>query len=359
MTYGFIPMGNRIVGTGIAQPPLEVSNFDLSRIMDTSDDWIQRRTGVARRRFVEAGTGASDLATEACRAAVADSGVDLVDIDLLVTATMTPDYFAPGIAPLVHDKLGLAPGPAFDVRHQCSGFLYALDLADAQLASGRARTALVVGAEVHAGYLRFGRNWEVLRGERDEIDADDYAASTESRGWAVLFGDGAGAMVLQADDGPGGLTNRSLHTDGSLFELIHVPGAGFVHQPWLDATQLDAGLHLPHMDGGALFKNAVRLMPAAVREVVAADGRTVDDIDLVVSHQANERITAAMRSELGVDVETAPSNIADHGNTTAATLPILFHELRAAGRVQPGDYVVFTAFGAGAHWGAIGYDVPG
>lgn len=350
-------MGNHIIGTGIATPPLEISNDDLSRIMETSDEWIRRRTGVARRRFVEPGTGASDLAVEAGRAALADCGLGVDDVDLLVTATMTPDYFAPGIAPLVHDKLGLRSGAAFDVRHQCSGFLYALDLADAQLASGRARTALVVGAEVHAGYLRFGQNWDVLRGLTETIDDDDYAASTESRAWAVLFGDGAGAVVLRSDDRAGGITNGSLHTDGSLFKLIHVPGAGFVHRPWLDATQLDAGLHLPHMDGGSLFKNAVRLMPAAVREVAATDGKTVADIDLVVSHQANERITAAMRNELGVDVETAPSNIADHGNTTAATLPILFHELRRDGRVQPGDYVVFTAFGAGAHWGAIGYEV--
>lgn len=351
-------MGSHIIGTGIAAPPLEVTNDDLSRIMDTSDAWIQRRTGVERRRFVEPGTGSSDLAVEACRAALDDGGLQASDIDLLVTATMTPDYFAPGIAPLVHDKLGLESGAAFDVRHQCSGFLYAMDLADAHLASGRARTALVVGAEVHAGYLRFGRNWDVLFGRTDDVDPDDYAASTESRAWAVLFGDGAGAMVLRAADRPGGMTTTSLHTDGSLFKLIHVPGAGFVHRPWLDATQIDAGLHLPHMDGGSLFKNAVRLMPAAVREVAAADGRTVDDIALVVSHQANDRITAAMRAELGVPVDVAPSNIAMHGNTTAATLPILFHELRRDGRVRPGDYVVFTAFGAGAHWGAIGYEVP-
>lgn len=351
-------MGNHIIGTGIAQPPLEVTNDDLSRIMDTSDDWILRRTGVARRRFVAPGTGASDLAVEACQLALDSADLTVDDIDLLVTATMTPDYFAPGIAPLVHNKLGLESGAAFDVRHQCSGFLYALDLADAQLASGRARTALVVGAEVHAGYLRFGQNWDVLRGRTDTINAADYAASTDSRGWAVLFGDGAGAMVLQADERSGGISTSALHTDGSLFKLIHVPGAGFVHQPWLDGTQLDAGLHLPHMDGSSLFKNAVRLMPAAVREVAAADGRTVDDIDLVVSHQANDRITVAMRAELGVDVETAPSNIAAHGNTTAATLPILFHELRSQGQVQSGDYVVFTAFGAGAHWGAIGYVVP-
>jgi len=351
-------MGNHIIGSGIATPPLEVTNDDLSRIMDTSDDWVRRRSGVVRRRYVTPGTGASDLAAEAGLAALDNCGLGPGDIDLLVTATMTPDHFAPGIAPLVHDKMGLPSGAAFDVRQQCSGFLYALDLADAQLSSRRARRALVIGAEVHTGYLQFGKNWDVLLGLTDTIDADDYAASTEGRGWGVLFGDGAGAMVLQADDRPGGITSRSLHTDGSLFELIHVPGAGFVHRPWLDATQLEAGLHLPHMDGGALFKNAVRLMPDAVRKVVAADGRTVADIDLIVAHQANDRITAAMRKELGVDADIAPSNIANHGNTTAGTLPILFHELRRDRRMAAGDYVVFTAFGAGAHWGAIGYEVP-
>lgn len=353
-------MGCVISGSGRAVPDRVVTNDDLARVMGTSDAWIRRRTGVAQRHLADPGVGASDLAAQAVHAALRDAAVDASEVDLLVTATMTPDRFAPGIAPLVQLKAGLGPVAAYDLRQQCSGFLYGLDLADAFLSSGRARTAVVVGAEVHSGYLPLGSGFEVLRGTRSEPDPADVAAATEARGWAVLFGDGAGAMVLRRHDDPDvGFVARRLHSDGNDFELISVPGVGFAHQPYVDAAQLEARLHWPHMNGAELFRRAAVLMPAAVRDVVADAGTSLQSLSLVVAHQANERIVEALRQALALDDVVVPSNISRYGNTTAATLPILFDEQRRDGRVGPGDEVCFTAFGAGSHWGALLYRQPG
>lgn len=327
--------------------------------MDTSDEWITKRTGVRQRYCSAPGFGASDLAIEACTKALADAKVQPADVDLLVTATMTPDEFVPGIAPTVQTALGLGTIGAFDIRQQCSGFLYGLDMADAAIASGRARTVLVVGAESHTGYMPFGSSWEILRGQRSgPPDADAYAAATESRGWSVLFGDGAGALVLQADPEAPGVLSSVLNTDGTLADLIRVRAAGFKQQPWLDAAQITAGMHHPTFNGLELFRQAARRMPESVRHVVDAAGLAMDDVDVVVAHQANERILDAVRKEMGVDIDMIPSNIANYGNTTAATLPLMFHELRQDGRIESGSLVCFTAFGAGAHWGALLYRHP-
>jgi 3-oxoacyl-[acyl-carrier-protein] synthase-3 len=354
-------LGNVIAGTGMFVPENVVTNQDLARIMDTSDDWITTRTGVKERRFVDPGVGSSDLAIEASRRSLADAGADPGQVDLLVTATMTPDHFAPGIAGLVQSGLGLGHVAAFDIRQQCSGFLYALDLADSMIISGKAETALVVGAEVHAGFLPWSQaTWDRLLGRNEKPLSDaDYARNTEHRGWSVIFGDGAGAMVLRRGDrGDEGLLATSLHTDGAGFELIWVPGIGFKQRPYVSSEQLERDAHLPVMDGGSLFRSAVRLMPEAAREVTARSGLTIDDVDVVVAHQANERILEGMRRQLGVGAEKVPSNIGGYGNTTAATLPILYHELRQAGRVGPGRLVCFAAFGAGAHYGAALYREP-
>ena len=354
-------MGSQIIGTGIAVPDNVVSNHDLTRIMDTSDDWITTRTGVKERRFVDVGTGASDLGITAGQKALADACVEPAEIDLLITATMTPDYIAPGISGLVQDGLGLGHITAFDLRQQCSGFLYGLDLADAYLAGGRAETALVVGAEVHGGFLPWSeRSWEVVLGDTSEpIPDEDYATNTKHRAWSVLFGDGAGAMVLRRDNNrEQGILASSLHTDGDAFELIWVPEVGFKQRPYVSAERLAAEAHLPTMDGGGLYRRAVRLMPEAAEQVLTTAGLTLDDVDIVVAHQANDRILEGVRKQFGMGPEQVPSNIAGYGNTTAATLPILFHELRQGGRVQPGTMVCFAAFGAGAHYGAVLYREP-
>ncbi len=353
-------MGSVITGTGIALPDNVVSNHDLARIMDTTDDWITSRTGVKERRFVDPGVGASDLAVEAVDASLADAGVEPTAVDALVTATMTPDYLAPGIAGLVQSGSGLGHIAAYDLRQQCSGFLYGIDLADALIASGRAETVVVVGAEVHAGFLPWSEeSWRaVLSGDVDVSD-EDHQRNTTYRAWSVLFGDGAGAMVLRRNDVPDeGILATSLHTDGDSFELIWVPGVGFKQRPYVSVDDISHDRHLPRMDGGGLFRKAVRLMPEAANSVLAKSGLHLDDVDVVVAHQANDRILEGVRKQFGVGAEKVPSNIGSYGNTTAGTLPILYHELRAAGRVTPGTVVCFAAFGAGSHYGAALYREP-
>ncbi len=353
-------MTSVITGTGVAVPPNVVTNDDLGRIMDTSDEWIRSRSGIEERRFVDPGTGSSDLAVEAAQAALADAAVDVSSVDALITATMPPDFMNPGIASLVQDKLGLGTIPAFDLRQQCSGFLYGLDLADALISSDRADTVVVAGAEVHAGYQPWGDAWDIVLGRTDRAPtALEWETATAHRGWSVLFGDGGGAMVVQRSDAPDlGILGSVLHSDGSHFSLIVGGDFGFLHRPYVSEAMLAAGLHLPRMDGSGLYRHAVRLMPEAIAEVLEKSRYSVDDLDVVVAHQANDRIVAGVRRQLGVDEFLVPSNIARWGNTTAATLPILFHELRSEGRVGPGALVCFTAFGAGAHWGALLYRQP-
>jgi len=353
-------MGSHITGTGISVPENVVSNHDLARIMDTDDEWIVSRTGVKERRFVDAGVGSSDLAIAAVGAALADSGLGPASVDALVTATMTPDYLAPGIAGLVQAGAGLSHIAAYDIRQQCSGFLYGLDLADSLIASDRADTVVVVGAEVHAGFQPWGEeSWKAVLGTGGPISESDYARNSQHRSWSVVFGDGAGAMVIrrgETDDV--GILASSLHTDGESFELIWVPGVGFKSRPYVSADQLAADGHLPRMDGGGLFRRAVELMPEAAQAVLEKSGLTLDEVDLVVAHQANDRILEGVRRRFGMSPDKVPSNIGSYGNTTAATLPILYHELRDSGRVQPGMLICFAAFGAGAHYGAVLYRVP-
>ena len=357
-----------ITGTGVAVPPNVVTNDDLTRIMDTTDEWIRSRTGVVTRRFVDPGTGTSDLAAEAARAALRDAGVSGDQVDMLVCATMTPDRQNPGIAGAVQHKAGLGGAATFDLRQQCAGFLFGLDLADMLISTGRAGTVVVVGAEVHAGYLPWGDSWQILLGETDRPPTnDERALATRHRAWSVLFGDGAGAMVLREQAAassrppaaPEGILSSVLRTDGAHADLIEVPGLGSEQRPYADAAQIAAGLHHPAMNGAGLYRLAVETMPAAVREALEAAGCELDELDLVVAHQANDRILDGARRRLGVDEMVMPSNIGHWGNTTAATLPILYHELRQQGRVAAGSLVAFTSFGAGAHWGAVLYREPG
>jgi len=352
-------MGSIITGTGMAVPPDVVTNDDLAKVMDTSDEWIRTRSGVGRRHVAKAGVGSTDLATTAGLAALDDAGVDPIQVDALISATMTPDHYAPGNAPIIQRKMGLGHVAAYEIRQQCSGFVYGLDLADSLLATEKADTVLVVGAEVHAGYMPFDRGaWDIVLGRSDATPTDaQRARATEARGWAVLFGDGAGAFVIQRSADPDvGMLASTLHTNGEHFDLIHVPGLGFVHQPFVDQVQLEAGLHVPTMNGRELFRQAVHLMPDAVSSVAKAAGVAVSDLDLVIAHQANDRILAGVRKGAGLTAEQVPSNIGRYGNTTAATLPILYHEQRSS--IAPGALVAFTAFGAGAHWGAVLYREP-
>ena len=347
-----------ITGTGIDVPRRVVTNEDLSRLMDTSDEWIRTRTGVRERRIASPEESTASLGAAAARNALADAGVGPADVDALIVATMTPDYYAPGSAPIVQDLLGLGRVPTYDLRQQCSGFLYALDLADGLIGSGRAGTVLVVGSEIHTMYQPWAEQIGPLLDAGIEPTRSEYERNTRFRDWSVLFGDGAGAFVLTGSEGEAGWVKAELRTDGALFDLISVPAIGSRSRPYVVAADIEKEQHMPVMNGGSLFRNAVRLMPRAVDELLAATGMEREDIAVVVAHQANARIVDAVARGLGLTEDRVPKNLDRYGNTTAASLPLLYHELRKAGSISPGDLVCFVAFGAGAHWGAGLYREP-
>ncbi|HCZ32717.1 MAG TPA: 3-oxoacyl-ACP synthase [Holophagaceae bacterium] len=349
-------MRSVITGTGVSLPPHVVTNEALSRLMDTSDEWIRVRSGIQERRYAEPGQGSTDLGVIAARHAIADAGLSPTDIDAVVFATMTPDHVLPGNGPLLQTALGLGDIPTFDIRQQCSGFLYGLELADLFIQSGRYRRVLLVGAEVHTPFMPWHLGWDTLIGQstRDITEAER-AENTLSRDRTVLFGDGAGAVVIEPREGGAGLGTIRLHTDGTGAGVLTMLGASFKRRPFVTHEQIQSGETLPVMSGKEVFKAAVTLMPQAVREVCGASGLAVEDLDLVLVHQANLRIIEGVQKALGLPPEKVPHNIERYGNTTAATLPILFHECRAQGLVRPGMNLVFTALGSGLHWGAALY----
>ncbi|HEX6083837.1 MAG TPA: beta-ketoacyl-ACP synthase III [Thermoanaerobaculia bacterium] len=350
-------MGSFITGSGIGIPKNVVPNDALSRIMDTTDEWIRTRSGVAQRHYVDDGQGSSDLGVLAATAALEDAGRTKDDIDAIVFATMTPDHFFPGNGPVLQSKMGFRESiPAFDIRQQCSGFLYGLDLADSLIRSGKYARVLLIGADVHSPFMPWQNGWSsTVGGEVRDITPEEFAANTAIRDRTVLFGDGAGAVVVERSENGAGILATKLFTDGSNIEALYVPGVGFRHRPYVSHEQIDASDFIPVMEGRAVFKEAVSRMPAAVREVCAAAGVEVSELDLLLVHQANLRIIEAVANQLGLPKEKVPHNIDRYANTTAGTLPILFHEMRTSGRVPKGSLICFTALGAGLHWGAALY----
>jgi 3-oxoacyl-[acyl-carrier-protein] synthase-3 len=348
-------MRSVIVGSGSEIPPHRVTNAMLARIMDTSDEWIRERSGVEARHYVEPGTGTSDLGVAAARRALEMSGTAPEDIDLVVFATMTPDHFFPGASSLLQKKLGLRQVPCFDIRQQCVGFLYGLQLVDAHIRSGLARTVLLVGAEIHTGFMPYtAANWEHLYGRSPVAPTpEEFAWNTKFRHLTVLFGDGGAAVVVKASaDSDRGVIDTELHTDGTHFDKLYVPGAGFARRPYIDPEQIARGEHIPVMDGRHVFKMATTNMIEVAHSVLKRNGLNVDDLKLVLMHQANRRINEYCQKALGLPDEKVPHNIDRYGNTTAATVPLLWDEAARGGRLLPGDLVLMVAFGAGMSWGA-------
>jgi 3-oxoacyl-[acyl-carrier-protein] synthase-3 len=347
-----------ITGSGIGVPKNVVRNDALARIMDTSDEWIRTRSGIEQRHYADPGEGSAELGMIAAQNALAAAERTTSDIDAVIFATMTPNYFFPGNGPVLQAKMGFGSIPTFDIRQQCSGFLYGLDLADSLIRSGKHQRVLLVGAEVHTPFMPWQNGWDITIGLADrEVTPEEYAANTAIRDRTVLFGDGAGAVVVEArdeSDGRGILASK-LHTDGSNIEALFVRGVGFRHRPYVSREEIDAGDPIPTMEGRAVFKEAVSRMPQAVREVCAIGGVGVDDLDILIVHQANLRIIEGVAKQLGLGPDKVPHNIERYGNTTAGTLPILFHECVADGRIRPGMLVCFTALGSGLHWGAALY----
>lgn len=346
-----------LAGTGIAIPPLEVDNHMLSRIIETDDQWVKERSGIATRYYVEPGVASSDLGTEAAQAALADAGMEAGEIDYIVCATMTPDHYFPGTGTLLQQKLGMRPLPALDIRQQCAGFAYGLQVVDALIRGGVARNVLLVGTDVHTSLMPFSaRTFEVLHG-RDEgpLSDEDFQWNSRFRHLLVLFGDGAGAMVFKAapeEEGRGILDHR-LYGDGNHREILYVPGGGSQRRPFVSCDMIRDADTVPVMDGKAVFKLAVTRMPEATVEVLKRQGFGTQDLDLLIMHQANLRINEKAQQILGLPDGKVYNNIQKYGNTTSGTLPIAFHEARQKGMAPEGSLVAFTALGAGLHWGSV------
>ena len=347
-----------LAGTGIAIPPLEVDNHMLARIIETDDAWIRERSGIVTRYYVEAGVASSDLGAEAARAALANAAIEAGEIDYVVCATMTPDHYFPGTGTLIQQKLGIGPLPVLDIRQQCAGFAYGLQVVDALIRSGIARTVLLVGADVHTSLMPFSeRTFEVLFGrDPGPLSPEDFAWNSQFRHLLVLFGDGGGAMVFRrggAGDGDRGILGAALYGDGNHREILYVPGGGSVRRPWVSCEMIRRAETVPVMDGRAVFKLAVTRMPEVTRQVLRDCGRGLEDLDLLVMHQANLRINEASQRALGLPDQKVHNNIQRYGNTTSATLPIAFYEAQQAGKAPAAALVAFTALGAGLHWGSV------
>lgn len=347
-----------IRGTGIHVPPHVVDNERLTRVVDTSDEWIVQRTGIRERRFAAPGTATSDLAAEAVKAALADAGLRAEEVDYLVVATMTPDHYFPGVAPIVQRKAGLGRIACLDIRQQCTGFLYGLQAADAFVRSGSYEHVLVVGAEVHGGFMPW-RSWDaVLDSAPREVPEEERRWATRFRDRVVLFGDGAGAFVISAGDGgTSGFLDVEVRADGEHWDKMWVRGGGSAYRPYFDPAMFERGDTVPIVEGRDVFRMAVTVMPEAVQSILARNGFGIGDLDLLVMHQANLRINEAVQERLGLPDAKVFHNIQRYGNTTAATLPIAFHEARRERNLGPGALVGFVALGAGLTWGAALYRV--
>ncbi len=321
-----------IIATGFYVPERVVTNDELASLMDTSDEWIRTRTGIRERRWVRDGQRTSDLALEASRMALTRAGLAATDLDAIIFATVSPDYFFPGGGVYLQHKLGITTIPCLDVRNQCTGFLYGLSVADAWIRCGMYRRILLVGAEVQS----------------PGIDL-----STRGRDMAVIFADGAGAAILGPTDEDGrGVLSTHIFADGSQSQLLWCDLGGCAHTPRLSHELLDQGLQWPIMQGREVFKHAATKMPDAVRRALEAHGLGVADIKLLVPHQANLRISEMIQKQLGLRDDQVINNIQKYGNTTAASIPIALHEAVEEGRVGRGDLVVLAAFGSGFTWGA-------
>ncbi|MGZ5423591.1 MAG: 3-oxoacyl-ACP synthase III family protein [Candidatus Aminicenantales bacterium] len=320
-----------ITGTGHYVPPRIVTNQDLEKLMDTSDEWIRERSGIRERHHVEVGVGTSDLAIEASRRAMAAAGVEPSSIDFVIAATLSPDHYFPGIGVLVQAKLGLGTTGALDVRNQCSGFLYALSAADQYIRAGTYKRILLVAAEIQSTNLDF---------------------SDKGRDMSVLFGDGAGAVILEPgteDDGRGILSTH-LYADGNFASDLWMEKPCPADNPTFQKAFFDEGRFFPRMEGRRVFVNACQRMPEAIRAGLEQNGLAIEDIDALIPHQANDRISLMVAKGLKIPVEKVIRNIDRFGNTTAASIPIALDEAVRSGRIKRGDLVALTAFGSGYTW---------
>jgi len=323
-----------MAGIGHYVPNRVITNEYLSTLMDTNDAWITERTGIKERRWFEQGIDTvSNMAAKACKMALENAGVDKNEVDFIVFATITPDYYFPGSGVLLQRDLGLGAIPALDIRNQCTGFVYAVSVADQFIKSGMYQNVLVVGAEIQSSALDI---------------------SNEGRGMAVIFGDGAGAVLMRRTSNQAkGIIDSKLYSDGRFAEelILKDPGSSRPFRQMADLV-LNPEETRPFMNGNQVFKHAVQRFPEVTLEVLAKNGFQKEDLDLLVPHQANLRITNYVKDQLGLSDEKVVSNIQKYGNTTAASIPIALSEAFKEGRVKEGMLICLTAFGSGFTWGS-------
>ena len=317
---------SRIIGTGRYLPERVMTNFDLEKIVDTNDEWITTRTGIKQRHKAAENEYTSQFGTKAALQALERAGLQPTDIDLIICATTTPDQIMPSTGALIQAQIGATNAAGMDIFAACSGFLYGLTMVESMIRTGQIRYALVIGAEVLTKYV-------------------DYT----DRGTCVIFGDGAGAAVVGPVPEGKGILATKIRSDGRYEEQLYAPGGGT--KLGTSHKTIDEGMHFFKMKGNELFKVAVRSMADISAEMLQKAGYTVDDVDLVIPHQANQRITDAVASRLGVPEDKVYSNIAEHGNTSSASIPIAMDECIESGRIHEGSLVLLTAFGGGVTWG--------
>ena len=325
-----------IKGIGYYVPENIVKNKDLEKIMDTSDEWIQERTGIRERRWVleNSDESTSSMGTEAAKKAIDNAGISHDQIDFIIFATLSPDYFFPGSGVLIQRNLGLKEVGALDIRNQCSGFIYALSIADQYIKSGMYKNILIVGSELHSGGLE---------------------KSTRGRNVSVIFGDGAGAVILQAsDDLEKGIMSTHLHSEGKYAEELAVISPAT--KKWIDKLvedpDEDGSSYAPYMNGNFVFKNAVERFMEVINEALVKNNLTKEDIDLLIPHQANLRISQFVQKQLALPNEKVYNNIMKYGNTTAASIPIALAEVIEKDMLNEGDVLCLAAFGSGFTWGS-------
>lgn len=320
---------SKIAGVGHYVPDNVVTNKDLEKLMDTTDEWIVTRTGIHERRWVNKRIGTSDLAIKASEKAIEMAKLKPSDIDLVIFATLTSDYNFPGSAVQIQDKMGMDTIGAFDIKAACSAFLYGLSIGDQFVKTGQANNVLVIGAEIQS----------------TGIDI-----TTRGRDMAVLFGDGAGAVVLQSSDGESAILSTHIHSQGKYLKELWAELPTSIENPCMSNEMLDAGRQYPQMNGREVFRNAIVRFPEVIKEALDANNYQVEDVNIFIPHQANLRITQSVAQRLGVGMDKMYSNIERYGNTTGASIPIALSEAYQEGKIKDGDLVILAAFGSGFTW---------
>lgn len=323
---------SRILGIGTAVPKRIVTNHDLAQKMETSHEWIVERTGIEQRHWVSPGETGASMGAEASKQALERAGVDAKDVDLIIYATLSPDYNFPGTGVFVQRALGLKDIPCLDIRQQCTGFIYGLSIADAYIRTGMFKNILLIGSEVHSTGLD---------------------VSTAGRDVTVLFGDGAGAVLIgRATDDKHMILSTHIHADGTEAEILWTEYPASAHDPRISEAAMAERKHFPVMNGKKVFKHAVMKMPAAIMEGMITNGLKLEDIDMMIPHQANLRINQMVAQMIGMPAEKTHNTIMKYGNTTAASIPMCMSDAIDVGKIKSGDLVCLVAFGAGLTWGS-------